>query len=574
MKSRMSFFDKTILRKDVIRFAPLWGIYLIGGLLVMLTYLEGLSSQSAARELASTIGPFSVINLIYAALCAQLLFGDLYNSRLCNGLHAMPMRRETWFATHLISGLCFSIVPHFIGAALMMLMLQQVSVVGWIWLLGMTLEFLFFFGLAVFSVFCAGNRLAMVAVYGILNFASLIVYWFVITIYEPLLYGISISDEIFALLSPAVKMAGSSKLVVFTDSHWTYQGLGEGWVYFAVCAGLGVVFMALALLLYRCRKLECAGDFMAVKSMEPIFAVVFTLCVGCVFAYVGEAFSDYLLFLIAGLIIGWFVGQMLLRRTVKVFQGKTFLKLGILGLILGATLTVTSLDPLGITGWMPEKDHVERVEVSLGNRAYYNSSEILKLTDPEDIQKVLDAHQDLLKNRYGSGTGATTITIRYAMKDGRQAHRSYTVYAWMDSWEIFQSLYDTPERILGYTNWEEFASSAEIRLDGKRLYGYCQQYITELVDNGEIDKEEMASACKAFYEDMRHSLLEAMKKDCEAGNLPQYFVKENSYKLGIEIERFNDARTRYITVYETSVNTLAWLKENGKLLGLSEYLYS
>lgn len=583
MKLRISCFDKTVFRKDITRFAPLWAIYLIGGLLIMLTNLAELDPQPAAQDLASTIGPFSVINLIYAALCAQLLFGDLYNSRLCNALHAMPLRRETWFITHLVSGLCFSLVPHLIGTALMLPMLSHVAVVGWIWLLGMTLEFLFFFGLAVFSAFCAGNRLAMAAVYAILNFASMIAYWFVTTIYEPLLYGVTIKDEIFALLSPVVQMAGSSKLVIFkyTDSvayynSWAYQGMGEGWGYLAICAGLGIVFMALALLLYRSRKLECAGDFIAVKSMEPVFAVVFTLCVGCVFAYVGDLFSHYLLFLIVGLILGWFVGQMLLRRTVRVFQWKTFLKFGILGLALGATLLVTSLDPLGITRWVPERGNVEKVEVTQGRRYYPLSSETLHITDPEEVQKVLDAHQDLLDYRYYSANGRSTpITILYTMKDGTQVTRTYTVYAKSEAWDIFRGLYDTPERILGYSHWESFVSIVEIRLEGMTLRERCKMHIAKQVDKGEVEQKDMEAEAAALHETLRASLLEALKADCEAGHLPQTMVDQNiGYKYWLELERKDGNYYKHISIYDTAVNTLAWMKEYAEMLDLPHDLYT
>ena len=76
MKLRTSFCNFGVIRKNITRFAPLWGIYLAGGLLVMLTALGGSEPSTAAENLATTIGPFSIINMIYAALCAQMLFGD------------------------------------------------------------------------------------------------------------------------------------------------------------------------------------------------------------------------------------------------------------------------------------------------------------------------------------------------------------------------------------------------------------------------------------------------------------------------------------------------------------------
>jgi hypothetical protein len=100
MKSRISFFDKTVIRKDITRFLPLWLVYFIGGTLVMLVSTIESRPESLARSLGTYIGLFGIINLVYALLAAQLLFGDLYNFRLCNALHAMPLRRETWFFSH------------------------------------------------------------------------------------------------------------------------------------------------------------------------------------------------------------------------------------------------------------------------------------------------------------------------------------------------------------------------------------------------------------------------------------------------------------------------------------------
>ena len=64
-------------------------------------------------------------------------------------------------------------------------------------------------------MFCTGNRFAAVAVYAILNFAALIAYWFVSTIYEPMLYGVSIPTVWFRLLCPVAEMASNEELVLF-----------------------------------------------------------------------------------------------------------------------------------------------------------------------------------------------------------------------------------------------------------------------------------------------------------------------------------------------------------------------
>ena len=55
MKLRTSFFEKTVFYKDLTRFAPLWALYLIAGVLVLLPSMGINSGTSAANILAETL---------------------------------------------------------------------------------------------------------------------------------------------------------------------------------------------------------------------------------------------------------------------------------------------------------------------------------------------------------------------------------------------------------------------------------------------------------------------------------------------------------------------------------------
>ena len=75
MKLKTSFFNPTVLKKDITRFAPLWGIYFIGGLMVMLTVTGNSYDRAdywAASVAAQSIGTLCVVNLVYACLAACL----------------------------------------------------------------------------------------------------------------------------------------------------------------------------------------------------------------------------------------------------------------------------------------------------------------------------------------------------------------------------------------------------------------------------------------------------------------------------------------------------------------------
>ena len=170
MKLRTSFFNITALKKDIKRFAPLWGLYTIFQLLFILLLWE--SEESSARFMNNApyiMQSMGVLNFAYAGLCALVLFSDLFNSKMCNALHAMPLRREGWYLTHLVAGLSFCIVPNLLGTILASVFLQEYCYGAFLWLAVSVLQFVFFFGVGTFSMMCAGNRLGAAAMYGKLS---------------------------------------------------------------------------------------------------------------------------------------------------------------------------------------------------------------------------------------------------------------------------------------------------------------------------------------------------------------------------------------------------------------------
>lgn len=113
MRTQTSYFNTTALRKDLTRFAPLWGLYTLA-LLCGLMLLAGDDSEGSyylADNFSNLHVVMAPVNMGHAFLMAAVLFGDLFNSRMCNGLHALPLRREGWFAVHTVSGLLSSAVP-------------------------------------------------------------------------------------------------------------------------------------------------------------------------------------------------------------------------------------------------------------------------------------------------------------------------------------------------------------------------------------------------------------------------------------------------------------------------------
>ena len=157
MKLRTSFFNIRVLRKNLGRFAPLWVLYAIGEVLGLMSLDLESPVYQIASDLNYLMGPVAIFHMVYALLVAACLFGDLFDSRMCNGLHAMPMRREGWLLTNLVSGLVFALIPAVVGGGVAALFLGEYWWFALVWQGTSLLQYVFFFGLAVFCAMCAGK---------------------------------------------------------------------------------------------------------------------------------------------------------------------------------------------------------------------------------------------------------------------------------------------------------------------------------------------------------------------------------------------------------------------------------
>ena len=571
MKLRTSFFEKTVFKKDLTRFAPAWGLYTIGLVMVLLTMMDS-GHVWFVVNLADMISIMPIFTLGYALLCAQLLFGDLYNSRMCNALHALPLRRETWFVTHLVSGLVFHLIPTLVFA-IPALFFGRVtgyagdSLVALGWLLGMTLQYICLFGLAVLCAMLAGSRFGMAALYGLLNFGSILIGALVDTLIIPMYYGIRISYEPFFWFSPVVQLM-QAPFLTHTRGYRSNGSaeildpgqllMGENFLYFFLAAAAGIALMFIAFRLYRRRKLEYAGDFIAVKKLEPVFLVVYSVLLGTLFYFITEGIfgMDTKLFLFVGITVGWFTGRMLLERTTRVFRKQNLLRCGALLAICAAVLCIAAADPLGIESWVPEQEDVEWVQLgdSFGN--YYDAS--IKTDDPEEIAAILELHREAMSEYVGLSYDAaypTTVsssapyaaeaprngyylnfTFTYQLKNGRTVKRYYAVYMEGDTLDYLAYLLSTPKAIFGDLSREDFV----------------QQTVS-------IRDTHYGDRTSVYLAGDREAQYDAILKDCAAGTMSQSWNlhREDTNLFWIY---WGD---QSIQVWDTNTHILQWLRDYG-----------
>lgn len=554
MKPGTSFFNPSLLRRDLVRFAPAWVLY---SLFLVLEYsgsILGFSRADVANTLAASVGVFGVYNLFYAMLCAQLLFGDLFSSRMCNALHALPIRREGWFLTHVLSGLAFCVIPVAAEGLVLLTVLGTYWPAALLWMAALVLQFVFFYGVAVLSVMLVGSRFAAVVVYAILSFLSAIVLWLFYALYQPHLYGFVMDETPFLILCPAVYLFRYDWFRVLTQTGRVMPG--GGWGYLGICAAVGVLLLGAALLLYRKRALEKAGDFIVFSGTAPVFLILYTFSAGAALhlfsnLFVGE--STEFVFLIVGLAVGFFTGLMLLKRTLRVFRGKVFAQFAALLCAFGLTLLLTVLDPLGVTRWVPKASEVKWVALNC-----YGAEDMQDhaITDKNVIRQVLAIHQHAVEHPEEGSNGKqdTQVSLAYKLDNGTVVQREYFVDRGTLTAITLEHVLSRPETVFGkaYTTLEALQKQTH--------------YI-------EVDIKGTGSEIVTDPEQIR-SLLQALLADAQAGNLCQdYWLREDNgenFYLYIRQKSRETAFGYYtgdtwsITYTEQSTHTLAWMEENLK----------
>ena len=549
MKSRTSFFNKTVFQKDLTRFAPAWG----AGLILMLLALISMADRSYAyyrlQNVRDSIALMGWMNLIYGCVVAQLLFGDLFNSRSCNALHALPLRRECWFGTHVASGIAFSLLPNLVITLLALPIMRLES--GWIavfwWLLASELQYLFFFGVAVLCVMLSGNRLGQLALYAMINFAGLLGYWSVSMIYQPFLHGIKFSEAPFVTACPLVRISSTNDIMVI-DHERIENVLGElegyrilsvtpgkGWGYMAIIAAIGILALICALVLYRKRKLECAGDFVAFSAMEPVVTVIVTVFVGVFFHLFADAFGMNLrsVMLCAGMVMGFFACRMLLERTTRVFRKKAFVFCGCIVAIFGLTVLLTYLDPAGVTRYIPETEDIESITFSRSYSLGSHNGFPCTVTSTEEIEELRQIHADGITKEAGIQPGiigdvnsdeqysSFDLRIEYKLKNGKTVNRFYDINPKSEAGIILKDYFTRPECVIGITAEQV-----------KEYAPYVRSVFTHNREGVEYDLKDLDV----------EGMLNAIIADCEAGNMAQinsYHYPHNWDLLG-EDREFDD----------------------------------
>lgn len=462
MRSATSYFNGTLYRKTLARFWPLWGLWGVGWLfLCPLRLLNSYFADYAwrvtsardsllwdARNLPDLLGSGVVLALFFAILCAMAVYGYLYNSRSACWTHALPMRREALFTTQYLAGLSMMLLP--LLAAAVLTAIVEVSFLpmeSWgevlsallTWLLAQCGLCLFFFSFAAFCAMFTGHILALPAFYGILNGLAAGLWFLVDALMNEFYYGYAGTPgalTVVEYLTPAEILTGAVYWFSGTPAESAHLS-SPGTV--AVYALVGVALAFVSLCVYRRRHVETAGDVVAVAVVRPLFKYGVSFCSGLAFGMFTAAFfgwSDLPILIpciLVWTVVGYFVAEMLLKKSFRVWKawpGAAVMTAVMLLLCLGC-----AMDMFGVVGRVPDAARVESVQavVSMGY-PYDDGTELsATLTDPAQIEKILDLHQAIVDHREDDRRGGvhdgtndyTRVRLTYTLSGGGKLDRRY-----------------------------------------------------------------------------------------------------------------------------------------------------
>lgn len=459
MPSKKSYFKPLLWLDDMRRYWPLWAGAALLTLLVPLrlisSYNGGQNLQENYRSnqlwlLRSQVNLINPAIVVYALLVAGILFGYLFKAGSANGLHALPTTRNELFGTHftagltmgaipvlaLVAGIAWSMTATGIYDARLLLDFVVMAVGGYLW----------FFAFACFCVMLAGQLWAAAVAYVALNSVAFLVGIVITFLQQIFFFGASTLDDNMGRL-----LLNCSPLLRFVQPENVF--VGEQ-IYFntipiVVYAVLAIPMAALALLVYRHRDLEQAGEFIAFPAVKSVFCGAAGICGGMVSGIfllqmlktTNAAVS--VLLVVAAAFVCFFGAQMLVCKELAVFKRKNWITYGVMAVVLGGGVCVTALGGHAYSAWLPTAGEISRatVRLNLQSGPVYMTNVPITLDTPEEIEAVCLAHRVYL-GVYADSVGAQEhqaavgrssramysyngFDVVYTLTNGKTVHRTF-----------------------------------------------------------------------------------------------------------------------------------------------------
>lgn len=447
MPSERTFFNKAIYKRALSRFWIIGAAYAV--VLCFLTLMCGRYFSSDFTEVSEYVSYSILSNLtrreILAAAAAAVVmavavYGWMFRKTSAAYISALPVTREALLISSLLAGMTLLILPCIIAMLVSLLLYGGAGSPCTPYLLcsaaAAALMNIAFFGLASFCTVFTGNAAVLPALYVIALYGFVGIEVGIRYITEFLLFGVrGGTGWELAILSP---------LYYFSNNY--VGSYSYALPLTAIYAAAGVILAGLAVIFFRHRRMEAAGEVVAVPVLRPIFrwglAAVGSLGMALLTLKTVFNVGSYdagnsstparvailLLAMLFGAAVGWFGADALMRKTLRVFD-RHWKGLGVFCALLCVLVIGGKLDVFGVERYQPDVDEIGYATVT-GWGEYYNVKRIMQ---PENIEALLSLQKDIIANKkvYENQKGINTfpLWIEYYGTDGKLLARRVYIYA-------------------------------------------------------------------------------------------------------------------------------------------------
>lgn len=507
MKCRTSSSDLAILKKDLTRFAPVW--------LGLCAYLAIWAVNLLTAEVYYNSYFYEPIAPIFAPILAIVLFGYLFDPKECFMVHSLPIRRERLFGIHILAGFVMFLIPTAIFCFVTRNATDTSAMYRYLFTAS---EFLLLFSIVTLCTMLTGRKIGAIAIYLFLLTFPAMMDTIIQDVYLSLLPGLYFSNE-FYIPNPMMLVSSYADFyseAVLTATDWLYLG--------------GVLLASLAILgaslfLYRRRKLECAGDLLSVRALEPVFAVC-AFFFGAVFMTGVRSGPSPMVYF--GAVIGYLAYWMLSKKTARVFTKKIILGLVGMLVLFTASCIVVESDPLGRVHYLPDAAQIKTASFMDSP----GSVDRLETSDPAMIDVILELHGDILETEIESDwdNDGSQFHIVYELTNGQIIQRNYICsdhdLMFRGAWLLSQ-----PESVFGTAN--------------PKISNIVVQY--DFDDGFTIDP--------ALIDELSAVVL----KECRSGVMFNYNYDYSPWELTVYLAGREPVD---LWIPESALETIAWLEAN------------
>lgn len=582
MKSKISFFNAGLFKSTLRRFWPLWTIHFAGWLLFLpvLTLMNNLGPNKSTNFIfaicESAVFASSVVAFIMAILAAMAVFSFMYSSRSTGLIASLPVRREAIFGSAWLGGVFAVLASNLVIALLTFLFSLDATIntalafkAAFTWLGVYSMQFILFYGIASLTAVMTGSIAVLPILYIIFNFLAVGMESIIRLDFSCLIWGMSNGsfDCVLDFLSPLVYMVGSFVPDVEYNTPYVADTLGSlldrecvavtysHWLPTVIYCLVGLIFSAAALMVFRKRRMESAGDVVAVRCMHPVFKYGVTVCsalCGGLLLYtvlfaLFESRSASVFIMILSMIIfafiGYFGAKMLLEKSFHVFRGSWVGFIVVCCLCAVFTLCC-DLDVCGIGAYVPKEGSIKSITV------YQTGS----VEDPAIIENYRQLHEKIVsyKDEYEHivySDDTESIMFEYKLKNGRTVSREYTLPMDDENVERYYELANTPSLLL-----ERFSPS--IPADEE----HCSQAILYIGDNQRIDLTPAQAI--DFYRNALLPDIKAGHKVISRTNDDIIATMYITFEQEIDNSRYYDSQEIVVEITTGCTECISWIKDN------------